>query len=99
LTEGASPARARPSGGALVFYDGIFVYRWAGKEGWVYLKGSSILDRRSLLRRRPAAAGLPASKDSGSRGQLESRDMTNRPPGSAAEGLAEVVEQLRGRRA
>lgn len=62
LTEGASPARARPSGGALVFYDGIFVYRWAGKEGWVYMKGSSILDRRSLLRRRPAPGRSPGLK-------------------------------------
>ena len=55
----------------LFFYDGIFAYRRAVHDGWVYVKGSGILDKRSFLRRGPAAAagrsvGLPAPEDSGS---------------------------------
>lgn len=54
----------------LFFYDGIFAYRRAAHEGWVFVKGSGILDKRSFLRRGPAnpAApnGSPVAEDSGS---------------------------------
>ncbi len=55
----------------LFFYDGIFAYRRAAHDGWVYVKGSGILDKRSFLRSGPAPdatrpPGLPAPEDPGS---------------------------------
>ncbi len=58
----------------LFFYDGIFAYRRAAHDGWVFIKGSGILDKRSFLRRGPAQATAPnpegsaRSEDSGSFG-------------------------------
>ena len=44
----------------LVFADGAFVYRPSAYDGWVFVKGSGILDKRSFLgRQRGLARTLP----------------------------------------
>ena len=54
----------------LFFYEGIFPYRPAAHDGWTFVKGSGILDKRSFLRRagpaRAAPDAAPAPGDSGS---------------------------------
>jgi len=47
----------------LFFTDGAFAYRPAIYDGWVFVKGSGILDKRSFLRGERVAAGPRASGD------------------------------------
>lgn len=42
----------------LFFREGIFAFRRAAHDGWVFVKGSGILDKRSFLPGDPAAAEL-----------------------------------------
>ncbi|MGI8684870.1 MAG: ABC transporter substrate-binding protein [Acidimicrobiales bacterium] len=56
----------------LVFADGAFAYRPAVFDGWIYVKGSGILDKRSFLDPKPAATPtettVPVEEDAGGGG-------------------------------
>lgn len=68
----------------LVFSTGIFTFRPAAYDGWVFIKGSGILDKRSFVEPRRAA---PGSRD----GAIElepPHEPSETPPWLAPAGLA-----------
>jgi peptide/nickel transport system substrate-binding protein len=58
----------------LFFADGAFAYRPAAYDGWIYVKGTGIVDKRSFLPRRRASAHQPESPGAGNESFAESDD-------------------------
>lgn len=57
----------------LFFQDGVFGFRPAAHDGWVYVKGSGILDKRSFLPGGPARAQrVQPDRSASSRGEEDS---------------------------